>query len=43
MAKAVGMKLPWEALLGDCIAEFWADDNCGRGNYGRLPKVFVKP
>ncbi|KAJ5624598.1 hypothetical protein N7510_000907 [Penicillium lagena] len=52
MAKALGMELPWEELLGDCIVDFWADDICGRGkffwqpvneNYDILPKVFLKP
>lgn len=52
MAKALGMKLPWEELLGDCIVDFFSDDECGRGrffwqpvngHYDILPKVFVKP
>lgn len=52
MAKALGMELPWEELLGDCIVDFWADDGCGRGRFfwtpvneysDPLPKVFVKP
>lgn len=52
MAKALGMKLPWEELLGNCIVDFWADDGCGRGQFfwepvnehnDLMPKVFVKP
>ncbi|GFF40610.1 hypothetical protein IFM46972_06266 [Aspergillus udagawae] len=52
MAKALGMKLPWEELLGDCIADFWADDCCGAGRFFwytldeyniRMHKVFIQP
>jgi hypothetical protein len=52
MAKALGMKLPWEELLGDCIADFWADDRCGAGQFFwhtldeyniRMHKVFIQP
>lgn len=52
MAKALGMEMPWKELVGNCIAEFWADERCGQGRFfwspisedgDRLPKVFVNP
>jgi hypothetical protein len=53
MAKALGMKIPWQELLGNCIVDFWADDSHGHGRFFwypldeydvRMPlKVFVKP
>ncbi|EPS28347.1 hypothetical protein PDE_03293 [Penicillium oxalicum 114-2] len=52
MAKALGMKIPWEELIADCIVDFWASDRDGLGSlywYARdeegfaTRKVFVKP
>jgi hypothetical protein len=52
MAKALDMEIPWKELLGNCIADFWADDRAGNGRFfwylldeykARRYKVFVKP
>ncbi|PYH40117.1 uncharacterized protein BP01DRAFT_351979 [Aspergillus saccharolyticus JOP 1030-1] len=55
MAKALGMKLPWKELLGNCIVDLWVDEVYGKGggggfywarrdvSYNGLPKVFIKP
>lgn len=52
MAKALGMTLPWEEIIGDCIADFWSDHCYGRGRFFwykmdeyncPIHKVFIKP
>ncbi|CRG91206.1 hypothetical protein PISL3812_08254 [Talaromyces islandicus] len=52
MAKALYMEIPWKELVGNCIADFWADDRAGNGKFfwylvdeykTRTHKVFIKP
>ncbi|KAJ5783045.1 hypothetical protein N7457_004819 [Penicillium paradoxum] len=55
IGKALGMKVPWQELLGKCIVSFWANDRHGLGTFFwntlyldeyDVPtplKVFVKP